>query len=1370
MKKILGLDLGTTSIGWALVNEAESPEEESSIIKIGVRVNPLTVDEKNNFEKGKTITTNADRTLKRGMRRNLQRFKQRRLNLTACLIRNKFITAETILSENGNKTLFETHRLRAKAANEEISLEEFARVLLMINKKRGYKSNRKANDAEDGQAFDGISVAEILYNKGITPGQYSLSLLQEGKKYTPEFYKSDIQDELNQILLKQTEFYPEILTPDFLNSLEGKEKGAVKNRFKAIGILSADIKGKERKLQSLKLRVQALKEKIQIEEVAFIVELLSGIINNSSKLLGSISDRSKELYFGKMTIGEYLMKKLDADPHFSIKNHTFFRKDYVDEFEKIWETQSKFHPELNQELRKKIAKIIFFQRPLKSQKGLISVCELEHRKIETMEAGKVISRIVGPKVCPKSSPIYQEFKIWQKLNDIRISDKNEGTEYELTIEQKQRLAEELSVKEKLTKSQVIRILFGKDKSKDMNFNDIPGNTTSAQLFKAYENIMEMTGHEQKFDKLSGKQIIDFVTKVFHALGYNTSILSLGTDVNGKNLEKEPLYKIWHLLYSYEGDNSATGNDGLVNKIMEIYQFDYIDLAKEIAKINFKPEYGSLSAKAISKILPFMKEGKKYSDACAEAGYNHSEKSLNKEQIENKQLIDKLELLQKNSLRNPVVEKILNQMINVVNSVIENYGKPDEIRVEMARELKKTAKEREEMTSSINQSKQDHEKYAEIIKRDFGFAYVSRNDIMRYKLYMELKDNGFHTLYSGTYIPYDQLFSNSFDIEHIIPKAKLYDDSFANKTLEARSVNLTKSDKTAFDFVKEVYPNRIDEYKAIIADLHKRGVIGKRKRDYLLMEEKDIPSDFLNRELNDTRYIAKKAIDILSQIVKVVIPTTGAITDRLREDWQLIDIMKELNFHKYEAAGLVEVFTDHNGKPIKKIKDWTKRNDHRHHAMDALTIAFTKHEYIQYLNNLNARSDKSSSIYAIEKKELERRPDGKIVFKAPMKNFRQEAKKQLEATLVSVKSKTKVTTKHKNKPKKKNAQDSPTVQSVLTPRGPLHNETVYGTRKQYMLKTEKVGASFTRDKIAQVAKKVYREALLTRLEEFDGDPKKAFTGKNALEKKPIWLDSNQTFHVPSKVEVLYMETIYTVRKPISKDLKIEKVLDAGIRRILQDRINEYKGDAAKAFANLDENPIWLNKEKGIAIKSVTINAGLKDPEPIRTKRDKEGKRILDNNGMPIPSDFVQTAGNHHIAIFEDEDGKLQEHVVSFYEATARQIQGLPVVDKDYNKENGWKFLFTLKQNEMFVFPSDDFSPEEINLMDPDNYEVISKHLYRVQKLSSKYYVFRHHLETNVEDINELRNMAWIRIQNVEPLRNIIKVRINNIGQIVCIGEY
>ena len=137
MKKILGLDLGTTSIGWALVNEAEDKDERSAIINLGVRVNPLTTDESQNFEKGKAIETNAVRRDKRGARRNLQRYKLRRSALISLLKEHGFITDESILSEQGNASTFETYRLRAKAVIEEITLEQFARVLLMINKKRG---------------------------------------------------------------------------------------------------------------------------------------------------------------------------------------------------------------------------------------------------------------------------------------------------------------------------------------------------------------------------------------------------------------------------------------------------------------------------------------------------------------------------------------------------------------------------------------------------------------------------------------------------------------------------------------------------------------------------------------------------------------------------------------------------------------------------------------------------------------------------------------------------------------------------------------------------------------------------------------------------------------------------------------------------------------------------------------------------------------------------------------------------------------------------------------------------------------------------------------------------------------------------------
>lgn len=227
MKKILGLDLGTNSIGWALVNEAENKDERSSIVKLGVRVNPLTVDELTNFEKGKSITTNADRTLKRSMRCNLQRYKLRRDTLVEVLKEYKLITKDTILSENGNRTTFETYRLRAKAATEEISLEEFARVLLMINKKRGYKSSRKAKGTEEGRLIDGMDIARELYNNNLTPGELCLQLLDAGKKFLPDFYRSDLQNELDRIWEKQKEYYTDILTDVLKEELRGKKRDAV---------------------------------------------------------------------------------------------------------------------------------------------------------------------------------------------------------------------------------------------------------------------------------------------------------------------------------------------------------------------------------------------------------------------------------------------------------------------------------------------------------------------------------------------------------------------------------------------------------------------------------------------------------------------------------------------------------------------------------------------------------------------------------------------------------------------------------------------------------------------------------------------------------------------------------------------------------------------------------------------------------------------------------------------------------------------------------------------------------------------------------------------------------------------------------------
>lgn len=1371
MKKILGLDLGTTSIGWAVVNEATNKEEKSSIVKLGVRVNPLTVDEQTNFEKGKPITTNADRTLKRSMRRNLQRYKLRREHLISCLKENGFITDDSILCENGNRTTFETYRLRAKAATEEISLEELARVLLMINKKRGYKSSRKAKSNDEGELVDGMSVAKTLYEEDITPGQYSLQLLCNGKKYLPDFYQSDLRVELQKIWEKQQTFYPDILTPDFMQVLEGKSKTNTSKIFYArYGIHTADNKSKDKKRQAYEWRVDGLTRQLNIEEVAYVISDLNGLINGSSGYLGKISDRSKNLYFNKLTVGQYLMQELDKNPNVSLKNQVFYRQDYLDEFETIWNTQSQYHPELTCELKKDIGNmIIFYQRPLKSQKGLVAICELENeqREVEVDGVKKLIT--TGCKVCPKSSPLFQEFRMWQRLNDVIVYDSNAkadlfgngtATKRRLTEEEMNTLAFELNIKGKLTKQQALKCLFGKATGLDMNFKELDGNETQAKLFEAYLKIVEMSGHEgYDYAKLNASQIFDVVEKVFAGLGFNTAPLYFDASIEGKQFDKQPMYQLWHLLYSYEGDNSKTGDESLVKKIRDIFHFDNDDYAKIIAGISFKPDYGSLSAKAIKKILPFMKAGNDYSLACEYAQYNHSKRSLTKEELEKKELKDHLDLLPKNSLRNPVVEKILNQMINVVNEVVKTYGPLDEIRIEMARDLKMNAKKREEKTSEINRMNAYHEDIKKILQAaPFNIEHVSRNDIIRYKLYEELKDNGYKTLYSNTYISKEKLFSREFDIEHIIPQARLFDDSFSNKTLESRSINQEKGNATAFDFVKEKYGEEgAKAYKQRIDELLKQQVLSKAKHDKLLMTIDDIPEDFIMRDLRDTQYIARKAREILEQIVKVVVPTNGKITHKLREDWQLINVMQELNAPKFQELGLTE-------------KDWTKRNDHRHHAMDALTIAFTKLSIIQYLNNLNARSDKSSSIYGIEQKELYRDKHGHMRFlpPIPLDEFRVEAKQQLEQILVSIKSKTKVVTRNVNKSKSKKAEKGLNKRVQLTPRGQLHNETIYGSSQRYVTKEEKIGSSFDAEKIATVANKAYREALRHRLDAYDGDAKKAFTGKNSLEKAPIWLDDLHTRAVPIKVKCVTMETIYTIRKPISKDLRIVKVVDKHIQDILRARLEEYGGDANRAFSNLDENPIWLNEEKGIRIKSVAINAGLSKPEAIHVKRNQFGKPILNERGNKQAADFVQTANNHHVAIFRDANGKLQEHIVSFYEATMRANQGWPIIDKEYNQTEGWEFLFSMKQNEYFVFPDKDFCPADYDLMNPDNYAIISPHLFRVQKLASKDYFFRHHLETTVEDKNELRDMTWKRIRNCDELQGIVKVRVNHIGQIVAVG--
>ncbi len=1413
MKKILGLDLGTNSIGWALVNEAENDTEKSSIIKIGVRTirfdnfcdsskgKELKGDPSLFFSKGKGVSPNTKRTLKRSARRNLQRYKLRRERLINTMLSAKIITPETCLSESNNFSTFETYKLRAKAVSKEITLEQFARVLLMINKKRGYKSNRKLNNKEEGTIINEIDIARKLKEEKLTPGELCADLLNKGTKELPSFYLSDLQIEFNRIWECQRGFYNNILTDTLKNEVFGKDRnqtwGILTNHFiwsettfewneeKACNIeiikehkltgIKRTAKGYELKKENYEWRRKAIHEKINPEELAIVIQEINHDIRQSSSYLGAISDHSKVICLQNKTIGQYLMSSIIKNPNVSLKSIVFYRQDYINEFNLIWDAQAKYHKELTNELKIEIRdKIIFYQRKLRSQKGLVSYCEFEQEEKEIIKNGKKKTIIIGSKVTPRSSPLFQEFKIWQQLNNI-ILFRNENHEHRpLLQEEKELLARELSIKENLSKTEILNLLFkGEDRTNfNINYKNLDGNKTGYALFKAYSEILKISGHDPINFKSTFDEIINQVKEIFSLLGIKTDFLFFNFS---KEYKDQAYYKLWHLLYSFEGDNSKTGTENLINKLIERTSMDR-KYATILSNVTFQNDYGNLSSKAIANILPHLKDGNSYDVACLYAGYRHSKWSLTKTEREQKKLKDELNILPKNTLRNPVVEKVLNQMVNVVNSILHEYGRPDAIRIELARELKKNATEREHLSNIIEATTKKHQEYVEVLKgAPFNLKHVSRNDIILYKLYLELEPNGFKTLYSDTYIPKEKLFSGIFDREHIIPKARLFDDSISNQTIELKSINQEKGKTTAYDFVLQKYgKDYSDKYKNKCETLFNKNTTKLKK---LLMRENEIPENFIERDLRNTQYITRTALKMLNDICAIVSTTTGSITKRLRNDWQIIDVIKELNIGKYRKLGAVETFKDKNGRTVNKIKNWSKRDDHRHHAMDAVAIAFTKDAFVQYYNNVNASQNPNTIEYAIKNKYFN---NGKALPPIPLDKFRLEIIQHMEDVLISIKSNNKVSTNNKTKNGKKG-----TTKIQLTPRGQLHDDTIYGCIKQYETKVEKINASFNEEKINHVAKKTYKEALLQRLREFNNNPKEAFTNKNSLNKNPIWLDANHTQKVPDTVKLVYIKNKITKRTTIDKNINLDKIIDKKSRQLIEEHIKEYGVDA---LTNLERNPIWVNKDKNIIIKNVTILAKDQNLDAIHYKRNKDGQLIYDKTTkQTIPNDFVNKQNNHHAIIYRrpiidksgniklDHNGciqyELEQRIISFYEAVERKNQGLPIIDKTYKVDEGWEFVFSMKKNEYFVFPNinSNFNPTEIDLTNPQNLSLISPNLYRVESISHNDYFFRHHLDATTNKSLDLKEHTWKRIRSLSNLNDVIKVRINHIGQIVEIGE-
>jgi CRISPR-associated endonuclease Csn1 len=1291
MKKILGLDLGTTSIGWALILVDED-NRPIKIVSMGSRIIPLNSDDRDQFQKGQAISKNQDRTKTRTQRKGYNRKQLKKsddfkYSLKKILENLNIFPTEQLLKLSS----LDLWKLRSDAVSEnnDITAEQLGRIFYMLNQKRGYKSAR----------------SEVNQDK------------------------------------KDTDYV-------------------------------AEVKG----------RYAQLKERGQ-------------------------------------TLGQYFYNELlvsnQKDEYFQVKKKVYPREAYIEEFDAIINTQKAKHSFLTEDVIHSLRnEIIYYQRKLKSQKGLVSICEFEGFETTyfNQEKQKEKTIFTGPKVAPKTSPLFQFCKIWEIVNNIALKTKNpEGSKYKwgdhiLTLEEKQKIANYLFINENLSFTKLIDIL---NLKKDQVYANkqiskgIQGNITYAQI----HNILGDSKH-LKFD-------LSVVPSKHSALLVDKKTGEILLEKEGIQLdailEREPFYQLWHTIYSIKDLDECR------NALIKRFEVN-VEIADKLSRIDFnKQAFGNKSNKSMRKILPYLMQGYDYSQASNLAGYNHSN-SLTKQEQNDKIVDEDLKLLPKNSLRQPVVEKIINQMINVVNAIIKEYGKPNEIRVELARELKQSKEEREGADKQNGFNKKVNDLVATKLT-ELGLPSTKRY-IQKYKFIFPTRDKNWkeaqivnQCIYCGlSFNVTEALSGDDFDVDHIVPKSLLFDDSQTNKVLVHRSCNATKTNLTAYDYISGKGINELNVYLERVDDWYKRGIISYGKMQRLKVSfveyserkklKKETEADtklwenFIDKQLRETQYIALKSKEILQKICNNVITTEGNVTAKLRQLWGWDDVLMNLQLPKYKTVGqtVIKEWTSDHGKrkhQKEEIINWTKRDDHRHHAIDALVIACTKQGFIQRINTLSSSETKDEMQNEIDKAKLKfgknydenklketneivKNHSGKLTqleeYLIEQKSFSTaDVEKEAEKILISFKAGKKVATNGVRKVKV-NGKTKIVQNNIIVPRGALHEQFVYGKIK--VIEKDKP-LKFLFENPEKIVQKEIRTLVVDRLLTAENDVKKALA---TLKKNPLYLDEKQE-KVLEKSSCYKEEFVIKYKIQDLKTKDVPFIVDQKIKKLVKERLEQYGGKEKEAFKDV----LWFNEAKKIPILTVRCFTGLSVVEAI--KKDENGKEI----------GFAKTGNNHHIAIYKDKEGRQTQHLCTFWHAVERRKYKIPYVIKNTNtlwnellaKKLPQSFLeklpadnlelqYSLQQNEMFILG---LSQEEFEKAFKDNNKpLLSKYLYLVWSISDNNYWFRHHLETKNSDLKTTQGAKESnRLYNIRSIGAFnslmpIKVRLNHLGEITKFGEY
>jgi len=747
------------------------------------------------------------------------------------------------------------------------------------------------------------------------------------------------------------------------------------------------------------LRARALDEKLTSFELGRALYHLAqrrGFLSNrktapkSTEDLGvvkkDIGSLREEMEHAKArTLGEYLAGIDTAQRR--VRGRYTAREMYAEEFEAIWDTQSRYYPTiLTESLKTELHHNIFYQRPLKSQKDLIGDCELEP----------------GRKRAPWGILAAQRFRYLQLVNNLRAVSGSTGEITELTGEERQILVDALETNGDLTFAGIRRLLH---LPRGARFNlelggekRMPGNRTAAKLIEVFG--------------LDGWQVLT-------------------------EQQREAIV---------EDMRSIVLDDTLKKRGMTAWGLDE-EAATRLSQIRLDDGYCSFSRQALAKLLPPLHKGVALQTAIRELYPERWER--------NTQPLEALPPVRSEyfpELRNPIVERALTELRKVVNAIIHEYGKPDLIRIELGRDLRQSAKQRQSTWKRMRETEQRRARAAKKIAEEVNIENPSYDDITKI-LFAEECD--WTCPYTAKRISMSSLLGDQpqFDVEHIIPYHRSLDNSFLNKTLcNAEENRNVKRNRTPF----EAY-HASDKWEEILARVKKfKGDGRQEKLRRFRMNQEDVQQmldSFTARQLNDMRYAARRAKEYLGLLYggvnddgidadgkRRVQATAGQATAILRNAWGLGGILGD--------------------GPVKS------RDDHRHHAVDAIVVSLTDAGRISQISKAAARMVSTQRRLSAHLDE-------------PWDGFSHDARDAINKIVVSHAVTRRV-------------------------RGALHEETFYGKPhkgddgKDYVHIRKPVGKLKPKD-VNCIVDPVVRQCVRKRLDELGGTPERAFSD---IEKHPV----------------------------------------------------------------------------------------------------------------------------------------------------------------------------------------------------------------------------------------------------------------------------